>query len=329
MHTERFLSRRPFSPGPFSPRTLCAFLLLLFLFPAVGTAQISVEIDTTIADKNCGDFQSILAAQGTYVAVQWLVQDSTADPFQLDADGDGIACAGKDIVRRVAPGDTTGFWYDTAETVEEARCPAVGEPFEVGEVLDDVRGLPREVMADSTEYARLQAQVTCLRNLGLLSEEIPLPAPPPPDTSEGGGGPSPGSDPSFRYAEECSAHVNNATIYAPGPKTLPTGEPVAEGDTIALVTPRGNCAGAIPAGTDGKFALAAASKNDFSGLPDAPGLNGGESFHFEVYNRSDSLAYSVWPTFASCSGGEPPICRDDGQYEDGAFFQVEALESEP
>jgi len=311
-------------------KRLLATIAVLLVAPLAAHGQITVNIDTTIADKNCSDFGSILEAQGTYVAMQVLVQDSTADPFGLDADGDGIACASKDVVRRVAPVDTTGFWYETVEKVDEAKCPALSEPMNVDDVMGDIRELPTEVMEDSTAYATLRSQVDCLRNLGLLLDGLPIPEPPPPpeddttgDGDDGGGGGG-GTAPSFVYAQECETNVDNATVHSPDSLMLPNGQSTAPGDTVAVVTPRGDCAGQGVVQESG-FTLAAAAKLDTTDFPDGgAGLWSGEDFSFEIYDQSDSLAYSVWPVFRPCAEVDVPICREVG-FEDGAFFEVDSL----
>lgn len=302
-------------------KRLLLALVLACALPLTAQGQITVDIDSTIADKNCGDFRSILEAQGTYLAMQVLVQDSTADPFGLDADGDGIACAGKDIVRRVAPVDTTGYWYETVEKVDEAKCPALSEPMNVESVLQDIRALPTEAVEDSTAYATLRSQVGCLRNLGLLLEGLPIPEPPSPpeDTTIGGIGPS------FNYSKDCEVNVDNATVHGPDEAglTLPNGEPLAVGDTVSVVSPRDDCAGHTTVQQNG-FTVAAAMVPDSTDFGYQPGLWDGEYFKLEVYDTSDSTAYRAWPVFRPCSEVSIPVCQEGG-FENDSFYEVQSL----
>ncbi|MCS3642961.1 hypothetical protein [Salinibacter ruber] len=68
---------------------------------------------------------------------------------------------------------------------------------------------------------------------------------------------------SFTYAEECITNVDNATVHVPSTANpaLPDGTPVAAGDTIAVYTADGMCAG-YGVWTDGEGATLAAAGSD-------------------------------------------------------------------
>ena len=137
-----------------------------------------------------------------------------------------------------------------------------------------------------------------------------------------------GGNPSFVYSEDCATNVDNATVNAPYDYSFPSGEPLAEDDTVAAVSPRGDCVGHIPVSSGGIFTLAVAAKLDSTlGLPEQPGMYEGEDFSFEIYDRSEDVAYSMWPVFESCEQVDIEIC-DEGGYNDDVFFSVDTLSVE-
>jgi len=127
----------------------------------------------------------------------------------------------------------------------------------------------------------------------------------------------------FLYAQECVENVENATVHVPADAapSLPSGTPVEPGDTIAVYTTEGTCAG-YGAWTEGEGAvLAAAGADSLSTLDD--GYTAGDSLKFEVFDVSEGQAIDVGKgaTFAPCGDVEVPVCGE-GAYEDGSYHQV-------
>ncbi|WP_263784477.1 T9SS type A sorting domain-containing protein [Salinibacter grassmerensis] len=134
---------------------------------------------------------------------------------------------------------------------------------------------------------------------------------------------------SFTYAKECITNVDNATVHVPATAApaLPDGTPVAAGDTIAVYTAGGTCAG-YGVWTDGNGAtLAAAGSDSISVSPD--GYASGASLQFEVFDVSEGTAVAVdsSATFEACSGVGVPVCAE-GVYDPGTFHQVTSFQAD-
>ena len=131
------------------------------------------------------------------------------------------------------------------------------------------------------------------------------------------------------YAQECITNVDNATVHIPADvePSLPDGAPVEPGDTLAVYTEEGICAGygVWEEGKGATFAAAGSDSVDVS--PD--GYSKEEPLKFEVFDvsteRTAEIASNV--TFASCDDLGVPVCAE-GTYEEGTFHQVAEFQSD-
>jgi len=127
----------------------------------------------------------------------------------------------------------------------------------------------------------------------------------------------------FVYAQECISSVNNATVHIPADAnpSLPDGTPVEAGDTLAVYTEEGICAG-YGVWEDGEgttFATAGSDAVDIS----TDGYSRGEFLKFEVFDVSTGRAAEVGSgaTFAPCDSTGSPICAE-GKYAHGTLHEV-------
>lgn len=131
----------------------------------------------------------------------------------------------------------------------------------------------------------------------------------------------------FSYAQECVTNVDNATVHLPADAapSLPDGTPVESGDTLAVYTAQGTCAG-HGVWEDGVGATFAAAGADSISVSDN-GYPAGESLKFEVFDVSQGQATQIDSgiSFASCGNVDVPICAE-GDYDDGSFHQVEGFQ---
>ena len=132
----------------------------------------------------------------------------------------------------------------------------------------------------------------------------------------------------FAYAQECVQNVENATVHVPADAapSLPGGTPVEPGDTLAVYTKEGICAG-YGVWAEGKGAVLAAAGADSLGILE-DGYTAGDSLKFEVFDVSKGQAIDVGKDaiFAPCSDVEVPVCGR-GAYEAGSFHQVTGFET--
>lgn len=133
---------------------------------------------------------------------------------------------------------------------------------------------------------------------------------------------------SFTYAEDCLTNVDNATVHVPPSVSLqlPSGDAVAAGDTVAVYTAEGRCAGhGVWSDSDG-VTLAAAGPNAVDAS--TSGFASGEPLKFEVFDVSTGSAADVGTSasFAPCDG-DMPICRDDGAYATDTFHEVASFDA--
>lgn len=131
----------------------------------------------------------------------------------------------------------------------------------------------------------------------------------------------------FTYAEECVSNVKNATVHVPSnaEPSLPGGAPVEPGDTLAVYTAEGTCAG-YGVWTDQEGATLAAAGSDSIAVS-ADGYASGEPLRFEVFDVSEGSAIDIGSTatFASCENVGVPVCGE-GDYENGTFHRVTGLQ---
>jgi len=134
---------------------------------------------------------------------------------------------------------------------------------------------------------------------------------------------------SFSYADECATRVDNATVHVPasGDVSLPDGTPVEAGDTVAVYTDTGTCAGYGVWTDEAGVTLAAAGPATMDTAID--GFAEGEALKFEIFDVSGNRVADVDSTvrFSSCTSGDLPICRE-GAYESGTFHQVSGFETD-
>ena len=132
----------------------------------------------------------------------------------------------------------------------------------------------------------------------------------------------------FAYAQECISNVNNATVHVPAAAepTLPDGTPVETGDTLAVYTAGGTCAGYGVWGTDG--ATLAAAGSDSVDVSD-DGYAAGDSLKFKVFDVSEGQETTIESgvAYASCDSLGVPVCAE-GAYGNGTFHQVSVFEAD-
>lgn len=135
---------------------------------------------------------------------------------------------------------------------------------------------------------------------------------------------------SFAYAEECITNVDNATVHVPAEAapSLPDGTPVETGDTLAVYTAQGTCAGyGVWTDADGAT-FAAAGSNSIDASPD--GYAPDDPLRFEVFDVSAGTAVDVGAdvTLSSCGNVGVPVCAE-GSYADGTFHRVTDFQPDP
>ena len=139
--------------------------------------------------------------------------------------------------------------------------------------------------------------------------------------------PAAASGQSFTYATECVSNVDNATVHVPAgaDPSLPGGTPVAAGDTLAVYTADGTCAGYGVWQSGSGVTLAAAGSDSIAVSED--GYASGASLQFEVFDVSEGTAVDVdsAAAFASCDSVGVPVCAE-GVYEPGTFHQVTSFQ---
>jgi uncharacterized protein YndB with AHSA1/START domain len=117
--------------------------------------------------------------------------------------------------------------------------------------------------------------------------------------------------------------VDNATVHVPAKNSvpLPYGRLIENGDTLAVYTARGTCAGYGVWSKNGATLAAARADSMVQG---ARGFLEGEPLKLEVFDVSAGSAIDVDSsiTYVSCSDRTLGLCRDDGQYVDGTIHRV-------
>ena len=120
--------------------------VILLLVPAVAIAQAPGDTVEVVVpeDRNCSDFVSQQDAQGWYDAIQIITEET--DAHDLDADGDGQPCEGKEWGKVEKVGD--GYYIRYTLTPAELECKTVQEPF----TLDALRAQAVLATTDSIPY---------------------------------------------------------------------------------------------------------------------------------------------------------------------------------
>jgi len=139
------------------------YLLFLILIPIASYGQ-------DIPDKNCSDFDSIVQAQGTFLAAQQVTDQR--DYHGLDADGNGVACESISTVLRREYTDTSGtvtHWVDFRPKVYEVKCDTVQESFLMREFIAQ----SRRAVVDTVKYRGnngFDDRQECLHRLGIIHQ---------------------------------------------------------------------------------------------------------------------------------------------------------------
>jgi len=135
--------------------------------------------------------------------------------------------------------------------------------------------------------------------------------------------PAPALGQTFTYAEECVTNVDNATVHVPAEAdpSLPGDVPVETGDTLAVYTAGGTCAGYGVWTDAGGATFAAAGSDSIDVSPN--GYAPDDSLRFEVFDESAGTAVDVGAdvTLSSCENVGVPVCAE-GSYADGTFHRV-------
>ena len=139
--------------------------------------------------------------------------------------------------------------------------------------------------------------------------------------------PSPATGQSLNYARDCLTNVDNAHIHvsASNSLTLPSGDPIAAGDTVAVYTDDGNCAGYDVWHDQSGITLAASGPDSVN--PSGTGYANGEPLKVEVFDVSQGVTLDVGSdlVFESCSESVLPICEDDGMYASDTIHEIKSL----
>ncbi len=130
-----------------------------------------------------------------------------------------------------------------------------------------------------------------------------------------------------RYAQECVTNVENATVHVPAraAPALPGGAQLAGGDTLAVYTEDGTCAGYGVWSSETGTTLAAAGSDSIAASPD--GYAAGAALRFEAFDASANEAIGLGPAaaYVPCDSLGVPVCGT-GTYQDGTFHEVAAFE---
>jgi hypothetical protein len=139
--------------------------------------------------------------------------------------------------------------------------------------------------------------------------------------------PSPATGQSFNYAQDCLTNVDNAHIHVSPSNslTLPSGDPIAAGDTVAVYTDTGTCAGYDVWHDQSGITLAASGPDTVN--PSGTGYADGEPLKVEVFDVSQGVTADVGTdvVFESCSDSSLPICEDDGTYARDTIHKIASL----
>ena len=133
------------------------------------------------------------------------------------------------------------------------------------------------------------------------------------------------------YESICSSAIDNATIIVPASVNWAPGYTPAPGDTLALRTSGGGCAGWGEWTEDGAV-MAAAGYDEllYEILGDDSGYEDGERLAFEVYDASEGEAISVDEVqYAPCDGWIPTEICGSGDYADGLVMKASQIGSQP
>lgn len=127
----------------------------------------------------------------------------------------------------------------------------------------------------------------------------------------------------FNYDQECISSVSNSTIHVPSTinASLPEASRFELGDTLAVYTEPGKCAGFGVWRKGEGFTVAVAGKDTLE--TGKEGYVAGEPFKFELFRIStgDTTDFGAAAKYAACDETEIPFCGT-GFYEKDTFHQV-------
>lgn len=232
---------------------------------------------------------ALLFAPGASAQPQEL-QDLTAETWTLDQPILEYGTATGDSAWVV---QTESYFWANVDGEWWVDCPS-GLPFRLSSLLTGPAN-------------QVQSRLQCVESLRAATDtlvSVTLPQPEP-----------------RTYATECEANVDNATVHVP-----PTAAGLSRGDTVAAITPSGECAG-MAVVRDWGAALAAAGTSPVDA--DRAGFVRGEAIYLEVYDISEGRVRM--PDAAWQEPSTIPICENaglcgEGTYQEGTLHQVAGLQ---
>jgi hypothetical protein len=253
----------------------------------------------------CGTLAAC-SAQPSFLPEEFQSQPDSIECYE-DPNGDDVACVYQ------GPGGLFGRWSQQGGEEWYFRCPSTPnwQLSSVQQKAEQAQSLADSLLKSGSTIdppTGLQARADCIESFWNVADSLTSVV-----VLE---------EPTWRYADECVTSVDNATLHFPSEEglSLPTGNSLSEGDTLAVVSPEGGCAGHRAWTPDGSALAAATYDEEF--VPE--GVPPGAALRLEVYDKSAGLAYRMKPQWKSCGEIGVPICAETTMAS-GAFFQAEAL----
>jgi len=268
-------------------------------------------------------FYQALIASGLLILLVVALQHANAQPSWLP--GNGWAEPSDPVTLYVTPAGDSAWVYPTMEgEYGRARagnqwvyhCPSQADTSayslsgtqsdlqQVGPTIDD---LVQEGTA--TPFPdEAAARASCIQSFKMHLDTLTSGGPPFP----------PGEEKPRTYATSCARSVDNATVHVPATTSWGGVYPSA-GDTLAALTPSGECAGYGTWSPAGGAVLAAAEEVTIEGV-EQQGLTEGDAWTLELYRADTGRSYRMAPAWRSCEEISVPVCQSGG-FVAGAFYQ--------
>ena len=135
----------------------------------------------------------------------------------------------------------------------------------------------------------------------------------------------------FSFANDCVSTIENQTIVLRQnlDPSFGNGQQVQPGDTVAVYTENGTCAGYDVWSGNGDVQIAAAA--DVALTDPIDGYVAGEDLKFKVYDESQGAMVDIGTniSFESCESNSFPLCTDDGTYQTDMMAFVDGLNNGP
>jgi len=135
----------------------------------------------------------------------------------------------------------------------------------------------------------------------------------------------------FSFADECVSTVNNQTVVFRQDldRGFGNSRQVQPGDTVAVYTNNGTCAGYNVWTGDSDMQISAAA--DVALTNPIDGYVGGESLKVKVFDRSEDAIVDIGTnvSFESCSSSPFPFCVEDGSYQTDTIVFIDGLNTGP